>query len=57
MQPAPTSVIVSPDQPVPAEFDLLCEGCGYSLIGLMVDRCPECGASFDATALPLARVP
>ena len=57
MNSAPTPVIVSPDQPVPAEFDLLCEACGYSLIGLMVDRCPECGAPFDATALPLARVP
>ena len=57
MHSAPSPVIVSPDQPVPAEFDLLCEGCGYSLIGLMVDRCPECGASFDATALPLARIP
>src|SRR5688572_18135718 len=57
MHPAPTSVIVSPDQPVPAEVDLLCQGCGYSLIGLMVGRCPACGASFDATALPLARVP
>jgi hypothetical protein len=56
--PAPIPVLtVSPDQPVPDEFDLLCEGCGYSLIGLMVDRCPECGGAFDATALPLARVP
>jgi len=48
---------VSPDQPVPAEFDLLCEGCGYSLVGLMTDRCPECGLEFDPTLLPLARVP
>jgi len=54
-QPAPVSI--SPDQPVPAEFDLLCDSCGYSLIGLMVERCPECGEPFDATALPLARVP
>lgn len=53
--PAPPTV--SPDQPVPAEFDLLCESCGYSLIGLMVDRCPECGQGFDAAQLPLARVP
>ena len=58
MEPTPVPAItISPDQPVPAEFDLLCESCGYSLIGLMVDRCPECGASFDAAALPLARVP
>ena len=58
--PPPTPsppVTVSHDQPVPAEFDLLCESCGYSLVGLMIDRCPECGDSFDATQLPLARVP
>ena len=54
-QPAPVSI--APDQPVPAEFDLLCESCGYSLVGLMVERCPECGQPFDATQLPLARVP
>src|SRR2546426_5675968 len=29
---------------VPAESDLLCEGCGYTLNGLSTDsRCPECG--------------
>jgi hypothetical protein len=48
---------VSPDQPVPAEFDLLCESCAYSLVGLMTDRCPECGTVFDPAQLPLARVP
>lgn len=42
---------------MPDEFDLLCEGCGYSLVGLMSDRCPECGEAFDPTLLPLARVP
>ena len=30
---------------VPAETDILCEGCGYTLNGLPIDtgRCPECG--------------
>ncbi len=29
---------------IPAENDLLCEGCGYTLNGLSDDsRCPECG--------------
>ena len=31
---------------IPAETDLLCEGCGYVLTGLPADehgRCPECG--------------
>ncbi|HEV2293007.1 MAG TPA: hypothetical protein VGR35_04075 [Tepidisphaeraceae bacterium] len=57
MSDAPGPLAIFPDQPVPAEFDLLCEHCGYSLVGLMVDRCPECGEPFDARALPLARVP
>jgi hypothetical protein len=43
--------------PVPPEYDLFCESCGYSLIGLTGDRCPECGQVFDALALPYARVP
>jgi hypothetical protein len=48
----------SPDQPVPDEFDLLCEHCGYSLVGLTTsNRCPECGEEFDPKELPLARVP
>lgn len=57
MEPAPAPFAISPDQPVPAEFDLLCENCGYSLVGLMSDRCPECGQPFDPAQLPLARVP
>src|SRR5687768_6121468 len=42
---------------VPDEYDVLCEACGYSLVGLSGDRCPECGAPFDPAALPFARVP
>ena len=33
---------------VPAEHDLLCEGCGYTLNGLPDDsRCPECGKPIE----------
>ena len=32
-----------------------CAGCGYSIHGLKVDRCPECGLAFDRRAI-LARV-
>src|SRR5690349_17881079 len=28
---------------VPHEYDIFCEACGYSLVGLSNDRCPECG--------------
>jgi len=60
--PAPASAdqsrpLIDPSQPVPAQYDQICEGCGYTLIGLMTDRCPECGERFDPNALPLARVP
>lgn len=46
-----------PENPVPDEFDILCENCSYSLVGLNCDRCPECGHPFDHTELPLARIP
>lgn len=33
---------------VPAETDLLCEGCGYTLNGLPTDgNCPECGKPIE----------
>src|SRR5436190_1334614 len=58
MSQPPETLIPSPDQPVPDEFDLLCEHCGYSLVGLTTtNRCPECGEEFDPAVLPLARVP
>jgi hypothetical protein len=43
--------------PVPEAYDVFCEGCGYSLLGLAADRCPECGMPYDTLALPYARVP
>jgi len=42
---------------VPDEYDVLCEGCGYSLVGIQSDRCPECGKVFEPNQLPFARVP
>jgi tetracycline resistance efflux pump len=42
---------------VPPEYDVFCEGCGYSLAGNVADRCPECGDPYDPAALPFARVP
>ena len=49
--------LIDPSQPVPDDFDVLCESCGYSLVGLNTDRCPECGARFNPNDLPLARIP
>ena len=48
---------IDPSQPVPDQFDLVCDWCGYSLVGLTTDRCPECGERFDPNALPVARIP
>ena len=46
-----------PENPVPRGFDLVCEHCGYSLVGLTGNRCPECGRTFDPNRLPIARIP
>lgn len=35
------------DEPIPAELNLRCSGCGYSLTGLLERRCPECGEAFE----------
>lgn len=54
--PAPPTVF-DPAAPVAEEYDVFCHACGYSLLGLVGDRCPECGAPFDPNELPYARVP
>ena len=51
------STVFDPAAPVPEEFDVFCQGCGYSLVGLSGDRCPECGRPFDPNEMPYARVP
>ncbi|HEY8748809.1 MAG TPA: hypothetical protein VIM11_12590 [Tepidisphaeraceae bacterium] len=52
-----TAVRFDPAQEVPDQYDIFCESCAYSLVGLTGDRCPECGASFNANDLPFARIP
>jgi hypothetical protein len=43
---------------VPAERDLLCEACGYTLNGLPGDgNCPECGKSVQFSIAPTGRQP
>jgi hypothetical protein len=36
-----------PSSPEPSESQKFCISCGYSLRGLPVNRCPECGQAFD----------
>lgn len=50
------STVFDPSAPVPEEYDVFCHACGYSLVGLAGDRCPECGATFNPNELPYARV-
>jgi hypothetical protein len=54
--PAPSTVF-DPAAPVPEEYDLFCHACGYSLLGLVGDRCPECGRAVETGGLPYARIP
>ena len=54
---AAPSTVFDPSAPVPEEYDVFCHACGYSLVGLVGDRCPECGVAFDPNELPYARVP
>ena len=55
----PTDAIrhFDPAGEVPEEYDITCNSCGYSLISLSTNRCPECGETFDPTALSFARIP
>ena len=53
--PVPSTVF-DPSAPVPEEYDVFCHACGYSLVGLAGDRCPECGKQFNPGELPYARV-
>jgi hypothetical protein len=51
------STTFDPSVPVPEEYDVFCHACGYSLLGLAADRCPECGNAFNPGEMPYARVP
>lgn len=33
--------------------DWRCENCGYALVGLSQNKCPECGLKFDPDRVPL----
>src|SRR4051794_30257526 len=52
--PAPVGTVLrhDPAREVPAEYDVFCEGCGYSLAGIAADRCPECGRAYDPAERP-----
>ena|SRR5271170_8184180 len=34
-----------------------CIGCGYNLRGIDSDRCPECGAAVDRSAMAISVIP
>ena len=56
MSAAPASPAAADSRSV-FEGERLCERCGYDLRGLPVDRCPECGLTFDPATAPLPRIP
>ncbi len=41
----------------PADLELFCPACGYSLRGIESDRCPECGFAIDRSAAAVSRIP
>jgi hypothetical protein len=55
--PPQNAIVFDSGGEVPSEYDVFCEGCGYSLVGIVTDRCPECGRSYDPAELPFARIP
>jgi hypothetical protein len=40
-------ILEIPSPPLSIPLDARCVGCGYSLYQLQIERCPECGKSFD----------
>ena len=50
------TALTSPPQ-APIADAVLCARCGYDLRGLLENRCPECGETFDPSKFPSARLP
>ncbi len=58
LRDTPQSVGLPPIEQYHAHKRLECSRCGYSLRGLTVGRCPECGEAFDLGRLePLPPIP
>jgi len=47
----------APSEVTPIDGDVLCPQCGYSLRGLLANRCPECGVGFDRATLTASNIP
>lgn len=43
----PSAGLPPEGDPIPADLELHCPGCGYELAGLRIWRCPECGQPFN----------